>query len=971
MMLDGCILFLWTGQYLLIGTADSPQQTVVVSSGWQIVVAVVAGLLMAFAFQLLLANFGVAVGITALRFRPSSSSNDGDDPQKEAESASLSQTISSISLVAGLGILLTINTILFAACFLAVKLSLVTDATLGAIVGILIWSTYCLLLTWITSSAAGFLTNAVFSTATSGLRNLAGTVSAALSRSTPQTTPGDAATDVDQELRSALDSLDLEAILKQHLDTIQPSQPDLESIQPQLAQLLEHPTLKALANSPLQHQIDRQTLIDWVNRYTDFSQDKTDQVVDQLEAIWDQVRGDDLQKDQVSDLLESLQKNSEALEASSPNGKSEPLPAKPEPESQSANPLARLQQMDLKHLLQTALSRVDLSDWDVERVWQQLQTLQPKASNQATDQPAIAPFNVIRVDVENYLLNAHPWQLDSDTLQSKFKQILYDPEAAPAQVQPLLEQLDRRQFAHILGEREDLAPERVNGIADQLEAVRKEVLTALQPTPAELAQAQAATTALWRKMESYLRYTSLSKLNPTAITHKLQALAAESQLSPAVLQTQSSSFDPNALLQVLERRQGLESETKNQLMDQIQATWASLQQTSSPLQTGEADDNALGVIANYLQEIDWSTLNLEGIKQDVIKLLGDPKQGTLALGQRLNQVDWSVLGDRLAEQELDQAQIKQALNQVREGVRHIVKTPRRWAIRAQQQSEDLQAQIEDYLHHRDKAEFNLDGIQRDLQRILDDSGTGSAQSWQTKLIDKSLAASKLTMLERSRLKEILQQRPDIPVADVNQIVDQIESTWNQLLEQAQQTQDQLQSTLDEVLSTIRDSLEALNLPKLQTDKLQQELGQLSDLTQVGVDRLRDTFGTFLSEASLETLQDNPLDQLRERLGQLSHEGIEALLNAREDLPREISGQLVEQIEQVRAQMLHQVEALQQATQTRIQDFKQQAQQNVAAVRNAAAIAAWWLFGIAFSSLCTAAAAGALAVIGIELKLQWF
>ena len=105
-------------------------QTVALFSAPQFLVALIAGVLMAFAFQLLLTNFSVAFGISAIGGSSNSSNSD--------ESESLGSTIRKIETAVGLWTLITVSIALFIACFLAVKLSLVSSAVLGAITAIVI-----------------------------------------------------------------------------------------------------------------------------------------------------------------------------------------------------------------------------------------------------------------------------------------------------------------------------------------------------------------------------------------------------------------------------------------------------------------------------------------------------------------------------------------------------------------------------------------------------------------------------------------------------------------------------------------------------------------------------------------------------------------------------------------------------------------------------------------------------------------
>lgn len=178
----------------------TPEEASVLFSGPKIFVALLAGVLMAFAFQLLFTNFSVAVGISSL----------GTDLTSGDESESLGGTIRKVEATVGFWALVTASITLFIACFLAVKLSLIESAFLGAIIGVVIWSTYFSLLVWLGSSAVGSLIGTVVSTATSGFQGLMGTATGAIGASAARkqvvSTAEEITAAVRRELTSGLDA---------------------------------------------------------------------------------------------------------------------------------------------------------------------------------------------------------------------------------------------------------------------------------------------------------------------------------------------------------------------------------------------------------------------------------------------------------------------------------------------------------------------------------------------------------------------------------------------------------------------------------------------------------------------------------------------------------------------------------------------------------------------------------------------
>jgi hypothetical protein len=129
--------------------------------------------LLAFGLQLLLTNLSVAAGISYLGHQ---SDSDSDDDK----GGSFGGTIRKISTGVGIWTLVTVTIALFLACLLAVKLSLLQSAGLGAIVGLVIWATYFSLLVWVSSTTVGSLVGSVVNAATSGFQAILGTAAAAI-----------------------------------------------------------------------------------------------------------------------------------------------------------------------------------------------------------------------------------------------------------------------------------------------------------------------------------------------------------------------------------------------------------------------------------------------------------------------------------------------------------------------------------------------------------------------------------------------------------------------------------------------------------------------------------------------------------------------------------------------------------------------------------------------------------------------
>lgn len=131
----------------------------------ELVFSLIAGLIVAFAFQLLLANLGIALGLTVLDFSP-----------KQGYSSDSVDISLPITHLLGIGVALTLSTVLFAAGLLTTEFSEIAEPRRGLIFGIILWATYWLLFVWLSSTTLSTLADSLFGAAFSNGRRLISTI---------------------------------------------------------------------------------------------------------------------------------------------------------------------------------------------------------------------------------------------------------------------------------------------------------------------------------------------------------------------------------------------------------------------------------------------------------------------------------------------------------------------------------------------------------------------------------------------------------------------------------------------------------------------------------------------------------------------------------------------------------------------------------------------------------------------------
>lgn len=1017
----------------------TPEQASVMFSGPKFLVALFAGLLMAVAFQLLLTNFSVAIGISA----------GGDITDDNTDT--VGSQISAVEAKVGAWALFTVSLALGSACFLAVKLSLIDNILLGSIIGIVIWAAFFSLITWLGSNAVGSLIGAIVNTANSGLKGLMGTASAAIganvAKSQAVSTAEDIAAAVRKELTSGFDADSIKNTLQSSLSSLQLPNLNLNEIRSQFDRLLKDVDFESLGDSDLLKNVNRQTLVDLISSRTDFSKSDINRIADQLEAAWNSAKTRKNPTEQVISLLKSSSPDDlkpekigarlqELVAVSNGNGNGS---------SKGLN--QRALQFGVSAVAGTIIDKVDFSsvdldkvtsqlqeikgkvqDVDVENITQQLKQLRDKATAKVADTVPMVPEtvdniqdNTIKDDIEEYILYSLPWHFNRITIKEEFHEVLFDPNAVPEAIKRQLEGLNKEYFANLLKQRGDITEPRIKEISEQLEDVRKEVFEMVrnsnqesqslssrvenylrstgknelnaeaieknfsnliedaQANADELSkrfsnlnrdtlvqvlasrqdlsedeannivgqlegvkgrvlgqarelQSQVTTQAqeLRQRVEDYLRNTNLEELNPEGIERDFRTLLDDPQAGASALRQRLSQFDRETLVKLLSQRQDLSEERVNEILNNLESVRDSILQ--APQKAKQQYDQALNTIAEYLRNTNLEELNPEGIQRDLQKLLNDPSEGAAALRERLSHFDRETLIALLTQRgDLSEEQINQVIDSFQTYVNNIIRAPQRLAMRATKRVADFEANLENYLRNTNKEELNPDAIKRDLALLLQDprAGVGSL-------------SDRISKIDRSTLVALLSQREDISEEEANQIVGQIESVRDSLVQQFQQIQQRVQSVLDSTFAKIRSYLNSLDRPELNYEGIQQDFARIFDDPQAG------------------------FDALRTRLSQFDRNTLVAVLSSREDISEEQANQIVNRIESSRDSVLKRAELIQTETQKRLNQIKENAKKQARDTKKAVADAAWWLFGTAITSLAVSAFAGAVAVQGL-----WF
>jgi ElaB/YqjD/DUF883 family membrane-anchored ribosome-binding protein len=860
-------------------------------SGPKFLVAMLSGVLMAFAFQFLLTNFSVAVGIAALG---------GDSSDDDDNSQSLGSTIRGVEAKVGIWALITASIALFVASFLAVKLSLIGSAALGAIIGVVIWSAYFFLIVWLGSSAVGSLIGSLVKTASAGFQGMMGTATAALGANAAKnqmvSTAEDITAAVRRELTSGFDPDSIKNTLQSSLSSLQLPKLDTKDIRNQFDQLLKDVDLQSLGDSDVLKNINRQTFVDLISSRADFSPEEINGIADQLEGAWQQVANRQNPTDQVLSLLSSV--SPEELNSDKLGEKLQELVKSGVGSSNPGNSMikqaielglgaavpavlknANLSNIDLDKITpQLQKLKEQFKDVDVDKITQQLQKLSKQATEQVAGKLPAAPTNTIKADVEDYILNSFPWHFNRLTLQDEFKDVIYDQNADAGKVRRQLEELNLEYFTNLLKQRGDISEERIKEISEQMESDRNEVLEIVRQGEGKEQNQNFRT-----RIEEYLRSTGKEELNPEGIQRDFAKLVEDPEAGFEDLSDRFKEVDRDTIVQLLKQREDISDEEANNIVGSIENTRDNILNRAQELQqqAKAKADELRQKVEEYLKNTNKEELNPEAIKREFKVLLDDPQAGISLLRDRFSQFDRDTLVQLLTQrQDLSEEQVNEVLDNLESVRNNILQAPQKVADQAKQQYEQTTTAIGEYLRNTNLEELNPEGIKADLEKLFNDPKQGA-----------SALRDRLSQVDRETLTKLVTSTGNLSEEQVNQIIEQFQSAIDNIIKAPRRLANRATKGALDFEANLENYLRNTNKEELNPDAIKRDLQLLLQDPRAGIGTLGD------------------------RVSKIDRSSIVALLSQREDISEEEANRIVDQIESVRNSLVEQYQQIQQRVQS--------------------------------------------------------
>jgi hypothetical protein len=463
-------------------------------------------------------------------------------------------------------------------------------------------------------------------------------------------------------------------------------------------------------------------------------------------------------------------------------------------------------------------------------------------------------------------------------LKQEFWSVLYDSTADPGRLRQELQRLNQPYFAEILAQRGLLTQQEIAQVSALLDEVRQQVVAEV----AEQYHLEAAQV-LQTRVYTFLQRSSRDDLLSGEADDLFWQILDDPYAEAEDLRDRYAVFAEGAFLDALQARGDLSYEDAEQVAQRLERVMAADLADAEGLQTAAQTriSNQWQALQEYLRATNQAELNPDGIKADLQTLLAEPDAGLYRLRQRLAQFDRDTLVQLLSQRhDLSEAQVQQILNQVEATWYQTIHAPAALTAQAKTKLDEATQAIERYLLKTGKPELNPEGIKRDLDLLLHNPKLGV-----------QAVGDRLSQMDRDTLVKLLSQRQDLSEAEVNRIIDDIQTTIRELLRLPKRLARRVQAQVMSFESALEDYLRSTDKAALNPDGIKRDLKLLLEDPRLGADRLQ------------------------ARLARIDRDTVVALLAQRPDMSREEAEATVDRVLEVRRQFLAQLRQVQDQVQS--------------------------------------------------------
>lgn len=523
------------GSNALMAQIPEYYETSVVNFTPQFFVCLIAGVLLAIGFQVLLTTLSVASGISAIgnidkKSRGSKSSNQHNEKDDDD-----TPTIVKISSAIGIWTVITVSVSLFFASLFAVKLSLLSDNIIGVTLGLVIWAAFFTIMMYLEVKSVSSLLGGIVNTSLAGIRSTFSTVGGMLGSSKEarmKNVAKESISSIREEIADALDNSKINQKMDEYVNKLESKQLDYKRAKEELKQLLKDIQLEERSEVG-DEGIERKTFIKLAEEQPNFSKED----VKKLGNLYDEIKGiaksegspgdkvlkavDKFTPGTEEDTKKYRSKLEEYLRATgkeelNPDNLKRDLETIFNDPSQSKDIIRnRINQLDKNTLVSVISQRKDVSEEDARKITGYFEKAFDFVKNKfsgnggadegrpgskdnlgyaggtessTSQEPGI---HIIRKSdnnghgnsagfedkIRNYFNSLKRPEFNYDGLKRDFEQIFHDPKSTFSVLKNRLGQYDRKSLVALLSSRENVSKRDAERMVDKVEEARENVLS--------------------------------------------------------------------------------------------------------------------------------------------------------------------------------------------------------------------------------------------------------------------------------------------------------------------------------------------------------------------------------------------------------------------------------------------------------------------------------------------------------------
>jgi len=468
------------------------------STGLAFFSALISGVVLALALNLIFSNLAVAAGISIIK--PEEKIRPGRAEEKTESETSPSAAIKTVNNIFGVWTLIVTSISLFFAAWFAIEISGADTFFSGAVVALVIWGTFYLVMTALEATVLTTAIGSLYRTASSALQTVGKGIKGIFEKS-PAEEAADTAAKITEAVRDEifgdLNTGKIKKELQSYIQQLRP--PSARDIKKEIADLLseteihEYPDIEAIVTKFEQSSPNKQRaqsvgnqVKEAFNTFKQQQQQGKDKVSAAAETAMKMTGKSDEEAQQKRQQLEEyLRKTNKAeLQPEELKKRIETIFTKPkEGLSLLKESIGSIDKNTTVTLLE---QRQDMTHQEAEKIADNIQqTLNTMKSILGTGtQQAGGKVAETKGKIEDrlryYIESLDEPQLDYDAIKEDIKMLFHDPKAGADSIISRLKSLDRDTLKKIIASRRDISDEQAEKIVSKIEETRDDVISKTQ-----------------------------------------------------------------------------------------------------------------------------------------------------------------------------------------------------------------------------------------------------------------------------------------------------------------------------------------------------------------------------------------------------------------------------------------------------------------------------------------------------------